>query len=175
MKRYLYLTLILLVTSCTHWIYPREYMLDIMDSKANTDKSKYVYLVDSILYDSINFSIVYNRATHNGFYVSNDFLKKHKKIKDRAVFNDNFAIFKNGGFYYNKDEYMPQHPTLVKFNDEWHIMKAHGLEYFRVYLIRGDVFNIDHTQVMDAYYAPYKFPYKNGYYRVVVPVKMHKK
>ncbi len=174
MKKYLYMCLLLLVTSCTHWIYPYEYMMEIEDSNGNTDGTQYVYLVDSIAYDSINFSIVYNKTTHNGFYVPNDFLKKHKKIKDRAVFNDNFAIFKNGGFYYNKDEYMPQRPTFVKFNDEWQIMKAHGLEYFRVYLIRGDVFNINHTQVMDANNSPYMFPYKNGYYRVVVPVRREK-
>ena len=180
MKRVLYLYMLFFATSCSQWNYPYEYMQNIINAGRNPDYSQYVYVIDSIPYDSINFSIIYNRTNHKGFYVSNDFLKKHRKIKDSDVLDENFAIYKSGmsdswlGLSY-EDEYLPQRPTYVKFNDEWDIMKAHGLEYFRMYLIRGDVFNIEHTQVMDANNSPYLFPYRSGYYRIVSPVQCQEK
>lgn len=176
----------LCILSCKDYTMPYKDLDRIFHTYKNVDGTRKFHLVDSIPYDSTEFVIVGKREHTKFFFLSKDYLMKHKRIKDKEVFDSNFGVFQidfaNWGYkkyfgYYHKDEaYHYGADTLCPLEGNyqgWEKVYFNKLPTFiRVYLARGEEFNALYGMyVMDGPpHRPYFFPDPKGYYKVYVPV-----
>lgn len=198
LKKLFALLFVLCIYSCYDW-FPQthdEYRY-IVDNRKTHEGIRFVYLVDSIPFDTVNFQVIYKHTIpYMLFYVSKDFIKKHhKKIKEKDVFKEDFPIFTPGfakrvdgnrfkgeepyikqaiNKEYFNDEHFPDNfkESRTPINDEWVVRHFHQPPTFlKVYLIRGDVYDTRFgSAVIDADFPMYRFPDMNAFYKVVVPV-----
>lgn len=199
LKNLFALLFVLCLYSCSHYFHQTydEYRY-ICDNRKTQEGIRFVYLVDSIPFDTVNFQVIYKHTiSYKLFYVSKDFVRKHhKKIKEKDVLKEKYPIFTPGfakwvdnntefrrkepyikqaiNKDYFEDEYFPDNfeESLTPINDEWVVRHFHQPPTFlKVYLIRGDVYDtLFGTAVIDASFPMYRFPDMNAFYKVVVPV-----
>lgn len=162
--------------SCQYRYYTDDEYDSIVYSKKNKDGSKIIYLVDSIPYDSANFTIIGNpNELRQYFYIPNDYLKGKRKIKEKDIIKKTNTILK---FQFSRlsvkddDEYYPDVIRRRWFNEEGWFKYYFTVppSYLRVFMMRGIDYNVLYCNNLDARWVPYKFPYKYAYYKIVVPV-----
>lgn len=183
MKRTLlfYTISLLLLTSCKtpQRLSDNEY-LHLICNKQEVDSTKYIYLVDTISFDSVNFCLLAKEREHKGFYVHKSFLTKHKTIKDKDIINENYPIFLwdligyegyGCAIFYDYNSGVPNNYKNVAISDGW-IVKEMKVKpsFMRVYMMRGDFLLLLFCKIDGPYYGPFRFPInKKTYYKVLVP------
>lgn len=177
------ITIFSLVCSCSQ-LSP-YYTYEQYDDMEHTIRSMYGmkkgYQIDSIPYDTAKFMLIGNPGLHKYFYLPKCFLKTNRKINDKKIFRDNYALwnFKFASWhneryygYYREDEGTRGEVIRSPYNDSgWYYYRfANPPIYLRVYIIRGVDFNEMYCNSFHITFAPYDFPDKYAYYKVVVPV-----
>lgn len=185
MRNFLYfIAPFFLFTSCITYSWLNDKECDnLSNTKRESDMSQYIYLVDTISYDSINFCILNRSGFLNGnYYVQKSFLINRKKIREKDIINSNYPIFL---FYFWHDideygckifeDYNSNEPVDLyqqyAVNDEWIVfnMKLKP-SFLRVYMIRGDFLKFLHQYIWDSGpFYDFKCCNKHAYYKVVVP------
>lgn len=177
----------LCILSCNEkYTMPYKDIDRIIHTYKNVDGTRNFHLVDSIPFDSSKFVVVSTKEYTKYFFVSKDYLKEHKQIRDKEVFDSNFGVFqvdfaswtdrKYFGYYHKDEAYHSGAYTFCPLGGNYQgwdkVYFNIPPAFFRVYLARGEEYNVLYgmTTIDGPSHRPYFFPDRKGYYKIYVPV-----
>ncbi len=176
---------ILCAYSCTStWFFEQTYeeYRAIIDNDTLPDGTRYIYVVDTIPFDTVNYCVVRSKIGNQYYYLSKEYLKNHKVITNEDALKERQLLYRSDfswradskiGKTFNDEEFPSGNKSiLIPYNDDWSIVHyKNEPKFLRVYMIRGDVFNtIWGTAVIDMPFRTFPFPDMNAYYKVVTPI-----
>ena len=154
----------------------------------NTDGSKTVYLVDSLYLNPSEYTLVQSESNWHTFLLPDSIYKNKRRLTLKFILNssDCYIVHKSMWFFTNrnpdaiqifKEDYYYSPPTIAlpfdgneKKGDFQTVKFEYPPTYYRLFLIRGDVFNIGTSKTQPPIYLPIRFPNEKSFYKLLIPV-----
>ncbi|MBO4664049.1 MAG: hypothetical protein J5663_06510, partial [Bacteroidaceae bacterium] len=156
-------------------------------SMENPNRTKNVYIVDSVIFDPDFFHVIWSDDPKQSFVIPKYLYNKRGNLKDKTLLQDpntmifcwTFSVGHNSDYlgYMATDENRSGH-SLIK-NNQFPIRNGFGVYDFnskplflRVYMVRGDVYNYLRSNQTNSDDSPYRisFPSLRSFYKVAVPI-----
>lgn len=145
----------------------------------NKDGSKAAYLVDSLYLNLEKYTLVQSESNRHIFLLPDSIFKNKRMLTLKYILNspECYIVHKNMWFIRDFGE---DRLTPPIFTESFQGSKSNGSfqtvryeyppKYFRLYLIRGDVFNNGICHIQPHLFIPIDFPNDKHFYKLLTPV-----